>query len=838
MIKSKFILILIFIISSHTILAGENEKEIFKYSNNLFTKKFYSSTSEAGKIFSELEHFDSNIDIPTSTGKPLFEFYVNKTKVNSESEIWSFKDYSERKLKNGGVEFKINFSAIKGPINGLNISLVQQLFPNSTLVREKLILWTERESEYFLNKLNDKIHFNFPINYFNSESDQILTNTEIRIASWEEKPITFGNKTSGNHMFYPKINETILSNEVSLVKGPINLISNGKQSLFTTYEHASQDNINGMFDETKKGKGKLIVDAMQGTKGVFNFEINDEDFWFLGIENSYSNNLVTSSVKALRGAYLDGEIIDKNHPYESVWTATAYYEGSSIEEGKRILRNYLLNQINENLNSRKPEFYYNTWGMQRNSPGDSLRSILNYERIFKEIEYASEMGVDIFVLDDGWEETQGIWTPNKKRLKDGLAPIKEKLDEHNMKMGLWFSPMGIDTSTKRYKLHQDWVIKDSEGNPIKAQWGHPAFDFVSDFSELFIEDCKKLIDQGCSFMKWDAINTFYSDLPNLHHGDSNYTSEERRARYEYLLPIYVTKAMETLLEYDPNLIIEIDLTEARRVMAGLAPISQGKLFWMNNGASTYNDYSTYRTKSMRTIANEFAGIIPWELFTYASYPHNIKGSMEYNLNSSILSGHGFWGNLDLMNSADRKYIGEKVKTAKSILEQIIDVNPKVNGRVGDSPEIYSIVNNEKGIGQIISFTDEPIKYDYCIKINPEKVFTVLNTPYSIVNDSLKLNLNFTLPESSINASILPNENNQILITNSHVPIIFAEFKNDKLQYQVKGKGQQTMYVNRNYGLPKIKNQNSELNFSVKDDYYIIDVTNNVPDEFIEIDLEK
>lgn len=118
------------------------------------------------------------------------------------------------------------------------------------------------------------------------------------------------------------------------------------------------------------------------------------------------------------------------------------------------------------------------------------------------------------------------------------------------------------------------------------------------------------------------------------------------------------------------------------------------------------------------------------------------------------------------------------------------------------------------------------------------MFTVLNTPYSIVNDSLKLNLNFTLPESSINASILPNENNQILITNSHVPIIFAEFKNDKLQYQVKGKGQQTMYVNRNYGLPKIKNQNSELNFSVKDDYYIIDVTNNVPDEFIEIDLEK
>ncbi|MCB9247546.1 MAG: hypothetical protein H6613_02945 [Ignavibacteriales bacterium] len=78
-------------------------------------------------------------------------------------------------------------------------------------------------------------------------------------------------------------------------------------------------------------------------------------------------------------------------------------------------------------------------------------------------------------------------------------------------------------------------------------------------------------------------------------------------------------------KYEPELVIEIDLTEARRVMTGLTPLSQGKLFWMNNGASTYNDYSTFRTKSMRTIPNEFAGIIPWELFTYANYPHNIEG---------------------------------------------------------------------------------------------------------------------------------------------------------------------------------------------------------------------
>ncbi|MCB9247544.1 MAG: hypothetical protein H6613_02935 [Ignavibacteriales bacterium] len=45
--------------------------------------------------------------------------------------------------------------------------------------------------------------------------------------------------------------------------------------------------------------------------------------------------------------------------------------------------------------------------------------ILTYDRIFKEIEYAAQLGVDIFVLDDGWEQAQGNWVLTLKGyLKD------------------------------------------------------------------------------------------------------------------------------------------------------------------------------------------------------------------------------------------------------------------------------------------------------------------------------------------------------------------------------------------------------------------------------------
>jgi hypothetical protein len=450
-----------------------------------------------------------------------------------------------------------------------------------------------------------------------------------------------------------------------------------------------------------------------------------------------------------------------------------------------------------------PEFYYNTWGMQRNDKTKPLRGILTYDRIFEEIEYAAELGVDIFVLDDGWENTQGEWFPNSERLNKGLAPIKKKLDDYGIKMGLWYSPMGIDSTTQRYKNHPDWVIKDSEGNPILAQWNHPAFDFVSGFFDVFVEDCKKMIDEGCRFMKWDAINTFYSSLPNLLHGSDAYPEEEIRARYEYLLPIYVVRAMEILTDYEPELIIEMDLTEARRVMTGLAPLSHGKLFWMNNGASWYNDYTTFRTQSMRTIVNEFAGIIPFELFTYANYPHNITGNMKYNVHNSLLAGHGFWGNLKLMNATERKWIGEQVKQSKKVLPYLVDVNPKVTGVVGDSPEIYSIVNDNEAAGQIIAFSAEPVNKEVMVELNPGKMLVVLNNSYSLINNQLTVPFSFKEKESSSAVIILPNNGNGISMVSSTSEILDAKTDDGKLFYLVAKPGTQTILVNKKHGKPNV-----------------------------------
>src|SRR5699024_1185565 len=189
-------------------------------------------------------------------------------------------------------------------------------------------------------------------------------------------------------------------------------------------------------------------------------------------------------------------------------------------------------------------FYYNTWAWQvkERKKGKDAQDVLNYDRLVKEIRYAHQMGVEVFVLDAGWEVDAGVWKVNKRRFPEGLNPIYDTLEKYNMTLGLWMSPLIIDTGTKRYKQTREWVI-NKEGLPADRRGNPRFFDFVSGFSELFIADCKRLIDQGVRYFKWDDIGTYYSSCTSGYHGTDSDSKEDVIARYGYLLPLYIKKAM-------------------------------------------------------------------------------------------------------------------------------------------------------------------------------------------------------------------------------------------------------------------------------------------------------
>ena len=299
--------------------------------------------------------------------------------------------------------------------------------------------------KFRLTNLNGRNHFIFP--KYSFESSSAPSATEIRIGTYGKEVLedfnagaTYDTRSSRNlascHMFHP---EYISHKAGCEVKGPFMVVESPGLRILTSYEHASQDKVSKKMNENNSSEN---VDAMQGVEGNLE-KITDDDLWFISSNMDYIDGNVVIYNKIRRGGYIDGELIPSDSFYETVWSTISILGPDECYED--AIHEYLLRRITENAHSRKPDFYYNTWGMQRDMQ-PNMRETFTEERIMKEIEIAGEMGMDIFIMDDGWQQAFGDWTANRERLPNGLRPLIDKIKERGMIPGIWLSLLGADPS--------------------------------------------------------------------------------------------------------------------------------------------------------------------------------------------------------------------------------------------------------------------------------------------------------------------------------------------------------------------------------------------------------
>lgn len=699
----------------------------------------------------ELLNFSENL--------PWFEVSINHQIVTNLLPIWNHVSHSTRELANGGVEVRYILTAEKAPFKGLNLVMVIQMFPNYSDIRQKLEIDAEKKADLRLTKYEGKVLLKFPQYSFGVSPDVEFQSEEIRMATWraelipdspyqtsyderlEEKDWRKGRNLAENYMYHPqKISRKIRVGDNGTYKGPVLLFFSPNQRLgwFISYEHGSPD--------------------------------NDSAENFIDIAQKRTNNSSVVSINYHKGVYFDNEKILPQRGFSTVWAEVGIYRGPGLESGEKAVWYFIYNWLAENPGSRKPLIYYNTWGMQRDAQrkGKDIRGVLTLSRVLKEIEYASQLGVDLFVLDDGWQGKWGDWLPDSKKFPDGLTPVCQALVQRGMKLGVWLGVLAADSDAVVVKEHPEWLIRDENGKPIVGRWNRYVLCFVSDFRNYFVEVGKRLIDAGVRYFKWDGIDNYRCDSPSHDHGDSNQSPDERALRHRYELIRYITDAARELIKYNQEVVIEMDVTEPGRSV-GLAFLSTGRFFWMNNGASWYGDRSHYRAKSMRMIPALFSFFLPTVLQTYANYPHNhpVYMAQRYNVNTSLLGGNGFWGDLSDMRETERMQVGEIVRLAKRVKETVSSTRPQIIGRVGSSPEIYTFFDPQKSEGQIIGFSGSALNYLYKIPDFPvNKLLAVVRNSYKFSGDTLILPLRFPMPDVSREALIFSNKDTGISIVSS------------------------------------------------------------------------
>ncbi|MCM1107698.1 MAG: alpha-galactosidase [Clostridium sp.] len=92
----------------------------------------------------------------------------------------------------------------------------------------------------------------------------------------------------------------------------------------------------------------------------------------------------------------------------------------------------------------------------------------NEEKLIGIMDDAKKIGVDMFLLDDGWfankyprsSDTQGLgdWEETRDKLPNGVARLVKAADEKGVKFGIWIEPEMVNPKSELYEKHKDWVI--------------------------------------------------------------------------------------------------------------------------------------------------------------------------------------------------------------------------------------------------------------------------------------------------------------------------------------------------------------------------------------------
>ena len=120
-------------------------------------------------------------------------------------------------------------------------------------------------------------------------------------------------------------------------------------------------------------------------------------------------------------------------------------------------------------------------------------------------------------IDDGYETFVGDWLdvdPNK--FPNGLEPIVKRIKQKGLKAGLWLAPFVVETKSKVYQEHPEWIRKDEKGNFVKAGANWSGFYTLDIENPEVVEYIRKFLthymDMGFDFFKLDFL--YAIGLPN------------------------------------------------------------------------------------------------------------------------------------------------------------------------------------------------------------------------------------------------------------------------------------------------------------------------------------
>ncbi|WP_426581565.1 alpha-galactosidase [Mucilaginibacter sp. R-33] len=133
-----------------------------------------------------------------------------------------------------------------------------------------------------------------------------------------------------------------------------------------------------------------------------------------------------------------------------------------------------------------------------------------------------KLGVDLFLLDDGWFGNShprngdnaglGDWQENKQKLPNGISSLVKEAQANGVKFGIWIEPEMVNPASDLYKAHPDWVIKQPN-RPEKYFRNQLVLDLANPKVQDFVfgvVDGLFTKNPDLAYIKWDCNAVIYN----------------------------------------------------------------------------------------------------------------------------------------------------------------------------------------------------------------------------------------------------------------------------------------------------------------------------------------
>ena len=292
-------------------------------------------------------------------------------------------------------------------------------------------------------------------------------------------------------------------------------------------ERAPQRRPVGIGTHRREGRrGRTGLDAaMILSVGTPGFGFARGELW--GIHTAWSGNHVHQVERGLEGVQLlgggelllPGEIrLEHGQSYQSPWVYGIY--GNGLDDSARRMHKHLRARDSHPKTVRPVTL--NVW--------EAVYFDHDLQALLDLADRAVEVGVERFVLDDGWfggrrndKAGLGDWVVSKDVWPNGLHELVNRVNGHGMEFGLWFEPEMVNMDSDLARKHPEWVMATGGRLPVEGR-NQQALNLGIPECYAHIRDamCAILDEYKIAYIKWDHnrdlvdAGTQHSGRPGVH----------------------------------------------------------------------------------------------------------------------------------------------------------------------------------------------------------------------------------------------------------------------------------------------------------------------------------